>query len=261
VDVVLHAQDLRCGYGRVEVIHGISFTVFTGDVLCVLGPNGVGKTTLFKSILGFLPLRGGRVLVAGRDLSTWGRRELARTVAYVPQAHAAPFPFTVGEVVLMGCTPRLGIIGSPGHADVITARENMTALGIAHLANKPFTQISDGERQMVLIARALTQQPTLLMMDEPTANLDLGNQVRVLRQIRALASAGLAIVMISHTPDHAFSVATTAALLQQDGTLHVGPPEDIVTPANLTAAYGETILTIAGPAPDGAMIRSCVPLL
>jgi iron complex transport system ATP-binding protein len=107
----------------------------------------------------------------------------------------------------------------------------------------------------------LTQQPTLLMMDEPTANLDLGNQVRVLRQIRALASAGLAIVMISHTPDHAFSVATTAALLQQDGTLHVGPPEDIVTPANLTAAYGETILTIAGPAPDGAMIRSCVPLL
>jgi iron complex transport system ATP-binding protein len=258
---VLQVQDLRCGYGRVDVVHDISFTVSTGEVLCMLGPNGAGKTTLFKSVLGFLPLRGGRVLVAGRDLSTWGRRELARTVAYVPQAHAIAFPFTVGEVVLMGRTPQLGIAGSPGHADLLIAQENMERLGIAQLAGRPFTEISGGERQMALIARALTQQPALLMMDEPTSNLDLGNQVRVLRQIRDLAAAGLAIMMISHLPDHAFSIATTAALLQQDGTLQVGRSEDIVTPAGLATAYGETVVIVTGTAPDGVTIKSCVPLL
>lgn len=197
------------------------------------------------------------MLVAGRDLSTWRRRELARTVAYVPQAHAVPFPFTVGEIVLMGRTPQLGIASSPGHPDQVIAHENMERLGIARLADKPFTEVSGGERQMVLIARALTQQPTLLVMDEPTSNLDVGNEVRVLRQIRALASTGLAIMMISHAPDHAFSVATTAALLQQDGTLQVGPPEDIVTPANLTAAYGETILIFTNTTSDGTTITSC----
>jgi iron complex transport system ATP-binding protein len=261
VDVVLCAEDLRCGYGGVDIVHDVSFTVSAGEVLCVLGPNGAGKTTLFKSLLGFLPLRGGRVRLAGRDLGSWKRRELARVVAYVPQAHTSPFPFTVAEVVLMGRTPALGIAGSPGRADVLVADENMARLGIAHLADRPFSRISGGERQMVLIARALTQEPALLMMDEPTSNLDLGNQVRVLRQIRLLAAAGLAIVMISHTPDHAFSVATTAALLQQDGTLQVGTPEDIVTPAGLATAYGEDVLIVTTTAPDGTLVRSCVPLL
>ncbi len=261
MDVVLHVKDLRCGYGRVDVVHDISFTVCAGEVLCLLGPNGAGKTTLFKSILGFLPLRAGRVVLAGRDLSTWRRRELARTVAYVPQAHAAPFPFTVGEVVLMGRTPRLGLASSPGRDDERIAHDNMDRLGIGHLADRSFTQISGGERQLVLIARALAQQPTLLMMDEPTSSLDLGNQARVLRQIRALAAARLAIVMISHTPDHAFAVATTVALLQQDRTLLVGPPEDVITSANLATAYGQPVQILTSTTPDGAAIKSCVPLL
>lgn len=261
MDVVLRAQDVRCGYGSVEVVRDISFTVRTGEVLCLLGPNGVGKTTLFKSILGFLPLRGGRVVLAGRDLSTWRRRELARVVAYVPQAHGAPFPFTVGEVVLMGRTPRLGVVSSPGLDDLRVAHETLDSLGIAHLTDRSFTQISGGERQLVLIARALAQQPTLLMMDEPTSNLDLGNQVRVLRQIRAMAAAGLAIVMISHTPDHAFAVATSAALLRQDRTLQVGPPEQVITAANLASAYGEPVQILTATAPDGTPLKSCLPLL
>lgn len=181
--------------------------------------------------------------------------------AYVPQAHAVPFPFTVGEAVLMGRTPQLGIAGSPGHRDRTVAHENMDRLGIAHLGDKPYTEVSGGERQMVLIARALTQQPRLLVMDEPTSNLDLANEVRGLRQVRALATAGLAIMMISHAPGHAFSVATTAALLQQGGTLQVGPPEDIVTSANLTTAYGETILILSNTTREGATITSCAPLL
>jgi iron complex transport system ATP-binding protein len=261
VDVILQVEDLRCGYGSVDVVHDVSFTVSAGEVLCVLGPNGAGKTTLFRSLLGFLPLRGGRVRLAGRDLADWGRRELAQTVAYVPQAHTSPFPFTVTEVVLMGRTPHLGVAGSPGRGDLAVAEENMERLGIAHLADRSFSRISGGERQLVLIARALTQQPALLMMDEPTSNLDLGNQVRVLRQVRQLAAAGLGIVMISHTPDHAFSVATTAALLRRDGTLRVGPPEHVVTQADLAAAYGEDVLIVTSTAPDGSPVRSCMPLL
>lgn len=260
MDVVIRTEDLRCGYGDVDVVRDISFAVSAGEVLCVLGPNGVGKTTLFKSLLGFLPLRAGRVLVAGRDLSTWRRRELARVVAYVPQAHAAPFPFTVGEVVLMGRTPRLGVVSSPGNDDVAIARDNLDRLGIAHLAQRSFTQISGGERQLALIARALTQQPTLLMMDEPTSSLDLGNQVRVLRQIRDLAADGLAIVMISHAPDHAFAVATTVALLRRDRTLLVGSPEEVITQASLATAYGQPVEILTGAA-GGAIVRSCVPLL
>lgn len=260
MDVVLDAHEVRCGYGRVDVVHDISFAVSTGEVLCLLGPNGAGKTTLFKSLLGFLPLRGGRVLLAGRELSTWGRRELARTVAYVPQTQAAPFPFTVAEVVLMGRTPRLGVAGSPGRTDVLAAQENMARLGVDHLAARPFTGISGGERQLVLIARALTQEPELLMMDEPTSNLDLGNQARVLREIRALAADGLAIIMISHNPDHAFAVATTAALLHHE-TLQVGTPVDVVTAENLAAAYGAEIQILHGTAGDGAAVTACVPLL
>jgi iron complex transport system ATP-binding protein len=259
--VVLEASDVSCGYGEREVVRDISFTVSTGEVLCLLGPNGAGKTTLFKCILGFLPLRGGRVLVDGRDLSSWGRRELARTVAYVPQAHGVPFPFTVGEVVLMGRTPHLGVGGSPRRSDLLIAADSMDRLGIADLSAKSFTELSGGEAQMVLVARALAQQPKLLMMDEPTSNLDLGNQVRVLRQVRDLAAAGIAIVMISHTPDHAFAVATMAALLHRDRTLQVGSPRDVLDPASLAAAYGENVLILAGSGPDGAVVHSCVVLL
>jgi iron complex transport system ATP-binding protein len=261
VGVVLEAADVSCGYGPLEVVTKVSFTVSTGEVLCLLGANGAGKTTLFKAILGFLPLRGGSVLLEGRELGAWGRRELARTVAYVPQAHGAPFPFSVAEVVLMGRTPHLGMGGSPRPADVAIAGESLERLGIDHLARRPFTELSGGEAQMVLIARALTQQPTLLMMDEPTSSLDLANQGRVLRQVRRLAASGLAIMMISHTPDHAFAVATTAALLRPDQSLLVGPPRDVLTAASLHAAYGQEVLIVSGRGPDGAAVRSCVVVL
>jgi iron complex transport system ATP-binding protein len=261
VGVVLEAVDVRCGYGGVDVVRDVSFTVSAGEVLCLLGPNGAGKTTLFKAILGFLSLRGGRVLLDGRELGAWGRRELARTVAYVPQAHGAPFPFSVAEVVLMGRTPHLGVGGSPRPGDVAIAAENLERLGIDHLADKSFTELSGGEAQMVLIARALTQQPALLMMDEPTSNLDLGNQARVLRQVRSLAAAGLAIVMISHTPDHAFAVGTKAALLDPDRPLRVGRPAEVLTAASLQAAYGQEVLIVKGEGPDGAAVRSCVVIV
>ena len=261
MELVLQVRDLRAGYGGSDVLSGLSFTVGSGQVLCVLGPNGAGKTTLFRSVLGLLEPRGGQVLVAGRELGSWGKRALARTVAYVPQAHGAPFPFTVADVVLMGRTPHLGVAGRPGRADRQVAQQNLDRMGIAHLAQRPYTAISGGERQLVLIARALTQQPRLLMMDEPTSNLDLANQARVLRWVRDLSAEGLAIVLISHTPDHAFAVAHTAALLHRDASMVVGPPERVLTESGLAAAFGGPVRILTGAGPDGGVLRACVPEL
>ncbi|MET0189618.1 MAG: ABC transporter ATP-binding protein, partial [Pseudonocardia sediminis] len=155
----------------------------------------------------------------------------------------------------------LGVAGAPGRADRAVAEENMDRLGVGHLAARSFTEISGGERQLALIARALTQQPRLLMMDEPTSNLDLGNQARVLREVRDLAAGGLAIVMISHTPDHAFAVASTAALLRPDRTLRVGTPEQVLTEGALGEAFGRPVRVLTGVGEDGATVRACLPVL
>lgn len=259
----LTVDDLSCGYGEHRVVDELSLTVDSGEVMCLLGPNGVGKTTLFKTILGFLAPQGGRVLIDGRDARTLGRREQARLIAYVPQAHTPPFPFSVRDVVTMGRTARLGLFSSPGPADKALALESLERLGIDSLAERPYTEISGGERQMVLIARALTQEPQLLIMDEPTSSLDFGNQVRVLQVVRRLAEQGLCIVMTTHVPDHAFLTSARVALLQADAPVMVGSADEIVTEEAMNAAYGVTvrIATVPGDGPDEPEVKACVPLL
>ncbi|SER47309.1 iron complex transport system ATP-binding protein [Propionibacterium cyclohexanicum] len=257
----LTVDDLSCGYGEHRVVDELSLTVDSGEVMCLLGPNGVGKTTLFKTILGFLAPQGGRVLIDGRDARTLGRREQARLIAYVPQAHTPPFPFSVRDVVTMGRTARLGLFSSPGPADKALALESLERLGIDSLAERPYTEISGGERQMVLIARALTQQAQLLIMDEPTSSLDFGNQVRVLRQVRRLAGEGLCIVMTTHEPDHALWCDARVTLLEPHGPAQVGSAAEIITEAAMNRAYGVAVRigSIAGP--GGPPVEACVPLL
>lgn len=261
MDVVLDVRDVRGGYGATDVLTGLSLTVSASEVVCLLGPNGVGKTTLFRSVLGRLALRGGEVLVDGRALSGWGRRELARTVAHVPQAQVTPFPFRVREVVLMGRTPHLGLGRSPGRADDRVVGESLDRLGIAHLGDRPYAATSGGERQLVLVARALAQQPRLLLLDEPASDLDLGNQARLLRVVRELADAGMAALMVSHAPDHAFAVADTAAVLGPDGTLAVGGPTAVLTEERLARVYGNPVRVLGGAAPDGRPVHSVVPVV
>ena len=186
--MLLQVRDLAFGYGGRSVGAKVSFDLAAGEVLCLLGPNGGGKTTLFKTLLGLLPAVDGRVSLDGVDLSRLSRTGIARAVAAVPQAHAAFFPFTVREVVVMGRASRLGPFSSPGPSDSAAAEVALATLGIGHLADAIYTEISGGERQLALIARALSGEPRLLIMDEPTASLDFGNQARVLGQVAALGA-------------------------------------------------------------------------
>ncbi|MFT8395051.1 ABC transporter ATP-binding protein [Propionibacterium sp.] len=259
----LELKGLSSGYGERRVINDLSLEAVSGEVMCLLGPNGVGKTTLFKTILGFITPQAGTIMLDDRNIRDLTRREMAQVIAYVPQAHTPPFPFSVLDVVTMGRTAKLGPFSSPTKKDVELSRAALERLGVSFLAERTYTEISGGERQMVLIARALTQEPQLLIMDEPTSSLDFGNQVRVLQVVRRLAEQGLCIVMTTHVPDHAFLTSARVALLQADAPVMVGSADEIVTEEAMNAAYGVTvrIATVPGDGPDEPEVKACVPLL
>ena len=254
----LAAERLEIGYPGRSVASNITLELAPGEVLCLLGPNGGGKTTLFRTLLGLLPPRGGRIALDGKDLAAWSRREIAARIAYVPQAQQSIFPFTVHDMVVMGCTARIGAFGRPSPDDRGAADDALRALGIAHLARRAVTEISGGERQMTLIARALAQQAAIVVMDEPTASLDFGNQVRVLEHIRGLSAAGKSIVLSTHDPDHALLCADRVALLHDGGLVALGPTDETVTAANLKRIYGVDVVVAFVPELGR---RACSPSL
>lgn len=210
---MLSADRLDIGYGGKPIGRGLEVSVEAGRILCLLGPNGCGKTTLFRTLLGLIPPVAGRVLLAGRPITAMRRAEIAQAISYVPQAHAPPFPFEALEVVLMGRTARLGTFGQPGRMDRHRAQAAMERLGIADLAGRDYSRLSGGQRQLVLIARALAQDTPLIVMDEPTASLDFGNQAHVLAQISGLVrdavSEGRGVILSTHDPDQAFAWTPT----------------------------------------------------
>lgn len=242
MDMKLQIEHLKCGYGKKVIVSDFSASVTSGEILCILGPNGVGKTTLFKTILGHLPKIGGEVRVDSREFSSMSQKEKARQISYVPQAHSVPFAFTVLDVVTMGRIAHLDWLSSPGKRDREAAWEALERLEISHLANQIFTEISGGERQMVLIARALAQQSHFLMMDEPTSNLDFGNQAKVLATVRRLARQGMGIIMTTHDPDHVFLCDANVVLMMHGGEILMGMADEIVTSDNMMKAYGVPVL-------------------
>ncbi len=256
--MIFELRDLAFGYGARRVGTGVSLTVGAGEALCLLGPNGGGKTTLFKTMLGLLRPLGGRILLDGIDLARLPRRDIARTIAYVPQAHAAFFPFSVRDVVLMGRASRLPAFASPGPADRAAAERALATLAIGHLAERIYTEISGGERQLALIARALAGEPRLLVMDEPTASLDFGNQARVLTQVRRLSELGIAVVLSTHDPGHAFLCADRVALLHGGRLVALGPPSETVTPETLRLIYGVAVAVVPLP---GQGLTVCTPVI
>jgi len=236
--MALLAEDLAFGYPGQPVGRGVHLSLAPGEVLCLLGPNGSGKTTLFKTLLGLLRRQGGRVLLHGQDLARLGRAAIARRVAYVPQAHDAVFPYSVHDMVLMGTTVHRGAFSSPGAADRARAEAALAELGIAALAPRDYTRISGGQRQLALIARALAQAAPLIVMDEPTASLDFGNQVLVLQQVQRLAAAGFGVVLSTHNPDHAFACATRVLVLDGGTARAAGTPAEVLTGELLSTLYG-----------------------
>jgi iron complex transport system ATP-binding protein len=252
---MIEVRELAFGFPGRTVGRDVSFTLSAGDVMCVLGPNGGGKTTLFRTLLGLLEKHSGSIRLEGESLEHLSRVEIARRIGYVPQGHSAYFAFTVREFVLMGRTAHLGTFASPAKKDVRVAERALDSLGIAQLADKPVTEISGGERQLALVARALAQEPKLLVLDEPTANLDFGNQVRVLEKISALARSGIAVLFSSHDPDHAFLCASRALLLAEGRVLETGAPREVIRADTLERMYRVSVRVV--PLPGG--MHTCLP--
>jgi iron complex transport system ATP-binding protein len=236
----------------------INFILEDGEVMSILGPNGCGKTTLLKCLNNLVKLQQGSVSLNGQNISHLPRAEVARSIGYVPQLHQPAFPFTVLDAVLVGRAPHLGLLESPGMEDISVAEEALEAMGIFQLKDKAYTQISGGERQLVMFSRVLAQKPALLLLDEPTSHLDFGNQIRVLRIIQKLASTGLPIIMTSHFPDHAFLVSSKVALMQKGEFIDIGSPEKVITEVSLEKVYNIKVKVI--DVDSGINHKICVPL-
>ena len=255
---LLHAQGLSAGYRRRHVVSDITLELARGEILCLLGPNGSGKTTLLKALLGLLPPLEGQVLMCGRPVAGWSRKAFAHHVGYVPQAHDGLFPFTVEEIVLMGRAARIGPFATPSAHDRAIAMRCLEILGIDRLAHRIYTAISGGERQLALIARALAQEPDLLVMDEPTASLDFGNQIRVLEHIEHLRRDGMTVLMTTHQPAHALRCADRIALLADGHITAIGPTTTTATKTRLAKLYGVPEQEIAASLPC-SLVHSEVP--
>lgn len=236
---MIAADHLSIGHGRTVIGRDLSLAVNRSEIVCLLGPNGCGKTTLFRTLLGLIPALAGQVTLEGKALSALSRAEIARALAYVPQAHVPPFPYQVEEVVLMGRTARMRPLAAPSTADRMAARAALARLGISDLGGADYSRLSGGQRQMVMIARALAQEAPVLVMDEPTASLDFGNQARVLARIADLARAGgHAVILSTHDPDQAFALNARVILMHEGAILAEGLPDQVLTPDRLSQVYG-----------------------
>ncbi|CFX84286.1 ABC transporter-like [Syntrophomonas zehnderi OL-4] len=255
----LKLDNLSCGYGQRKVLENISLEINGGEVIGLLGANGCGKTTLIKSILGLLPTQGGEVLLDGKNIKRWTSAQIARVVGYIPQMHTPPFPFEVLDVVLMGRTAHINPFASPSSKDVKIAEQALEMLNITYLRNRIYTEISGGERQLVLIARALAQEPKILIMDEPTSSLDFGNQIKVLSHVKQLAGLNLAILMSCHFPEHAFLYSNRVVLLNEGRILHSGTPGETITAERLKTLYGVEVEIVSVINRLNKELKVCIP--
>ena len=244
----LAVRDLSHHYGPRPVVDGVSFSVGEREFFIIIGPNGSGKTTLLKAISGGLRLREGEVEIFGRPLRSFSRKALARNIAVVPQTPPSDVPFTVAEVVLMGRSPHLDLLSIEKREDMEAAERAMAFTNVRHLAGRRLDRLSAGERQRVLIARAVCQQPRIIVLDEPTAPLDLAHQIQVMDLLERLRKEeGVTVIMVSHDLNLAAMYADRLLLLKDGRTASVGVPADVLTFETLERAYGCVLLVDENP--------------
>jgi iron complex transport system ATP-binding protein len=247
-------------YGDKPVFLGLDLEVLKDEVTCILGANGCGKTTLLRCLNGSMRLNRGKIHLGNIDIYSMRTDEVARKIGFVFQEHTAPFPFSVLEVVRMGRAPHLKLFAMPSAQDTEIAGEKLNLVGMYHLKNKPYTQISGGERQLVLIARALAQEPEVILMDEPTSHLDFRNQTIVLQIVNKLAERGMAILMTSHLPDHALLFSSRVVLMKSGRFIVSGKPAEVMTEESLKEIYGIEVKMVNISDPYGTeMIKLVVP--
>ena len=235
---MLRVEGLSFAYGAHRVLEDVSFAVEQGEFLSVLGPNGVGKSTLFRCVLGLMSGWQGAITLGGDDLRALPRREIARRMAYIPQINRPAFDYSVLDTVLMGAARNVGVFSQPGREETAQAREALERVGAAHLARRGFMHLSGGEQQLVLVARALAQKAEILVMDEPTSALDYGNQLRVLQLVRQLASEGYGVLLSTHNPQHALTFATRILALSEGRVAALGAPGEVLTEDMIHRLYG-----------------------
>lgn len=243
--MILEVKNISFSYHRNKpIFNSISFNLNRGEILSILGPNGSGKSTLLNCIANIYKPKTGEIELNGRLISKMNLRDIAQIIGYVPQIHIPTYAYTVREFTVMGRTPYIGAFKTPSKTDYKIADEALERIGVSHLKYKTYTEISGGERQLVLIARVITQQPKIILFDEPTAHLDYGNQHRIVRLIQRLSIEGYMIIMTTHNPEHAIILDGKVAILSRKGVLSIGKTAEIVNANTLSNLYGLSIKTI-----------------
>lgn len=241
------------------VFKNINFEVKEGEILAILGPNGAGKTTMLRCITGMLKWKEGKSLLDQEDIAGMASRKLWSKMAYVPQAKSVSVSYTALEMVLLGRSSRLNLFQAPKQSDVDKALKVLEFLGISHLAEKKCSEVSGGELQMILIAKALVSEPKVLILDEPESNLDFKNQLVVLDAVSNLAKQGMTCVFNTHYPAHALQRAEKSLILAKDGSCIFGKTAQVVTEENIRNAFGVNAV-IAEIETAGGSVQSVIPV-
>ena len=262
-DSVFSARDVTFGYDKGKpLFRDVSFTVKPGEVFCLFGPNGCGKTTLLDCMMGLNKVNSGAIKLLEQDVSVYKREDFAKQVAYVPQVHSRAFPYTVKQVVMMGRNAYAGAFGAPKGEDEEIAMESIRQVGLEKFADAPYTRLSGGEVQLVMLARALGQRTKIIIMDEPTCHLDFANEVRFLETlVKLCGETELSILMATHTPNHAYyfethGLAVRVALMYEQKLAQTGAPKEVLTEEIIEKVYGIKTKIITYTDADGKEQRN-----
>lgn len=242
--MILNVENLSFYYDKSRVIFkDTNFALDQGEVLTILGPNGAGKSTMLNCLTNTLKPKKGKVYISGKDILNMSKNEIAQYIGYVPQVHIPTYDFTVMEFVSMGLAPKLGFFARPTKEDLQNVESYLDKMEIGHLKNKPYTQISGGERQKATIAKVLVQDPKIIILDEPTAHLDFGNQHRMVKLVENLATEGYTVIMTTHQPEHAMLLDSKTAIIDREGNFLFGKTREIITEDLLSQIYKMEIKT------------------